>query len=54
MKYKILLISEKDLVSQLEIQSKMGFEICEFLDKVTPNASSDFSGWKILFRSIRK
>lgn len=50
MKYKILVINEKQLVEELEKQAKFGFEIVEILGQQLPNASSDVTTYKILFR----
>lgn len=51
MKYKLLTVLDKDLVKELDSQSKTGFEVVEFLEKVNPSASSDFVGWRILLRN---
>lgn len=48
MKYKELTIKAVDLVIELEQQAKLGFEVLEFLYRLTPNADSDFNGWKVL------
>lgn len=53
-KFKILSIDERYLENELESQYKIGFEPLEFLYKINPSSNSDFNGWKILFRSIRK
>ena len=50
MKYKLLHVADKDLVSTLEKEHKSGYELVEILEKILPNASSDFVGWRILLR----
>lgn len=54
MKYKLITIADKDLVPELEKLSRMGFDLVEILEKVLPNASSDFVGWRVLLRSVKK
>lgn len=49
MKYKLLTIADKDLVTTYEREGKLGYEFLHILDKITPNASSDFVGWRMMF-----
>jgi hypothetical protein len=50
MKYKLLIINDKDLVLELERQAKLGFDFVEILEKNVPNSSSDITSYKILLR----
>jgi hypothetical protein len=54
MKYKVLVINDKILVEELERQAKAGFEFCCLLEKNSPNASSDVTAYKILFKGIKR
>ena len=49
MKYKLLIIADKDLVTTLEKEFKLGFEYLFTLEKIIPSASSDFVGWRMMF-----
>jgi hypothetical protein len=51
MKYKLLTIADKDLTKTLEAEAKGGFEFLTILEKITPSASSDFVGWRVLLRT---
>lgn len=52
--YKLLTISDNSLVLELDKEEKLGFELYNILERVLPSASSDFCGYKILFRRIKK
>lgn len=54
LRYKLLIVSENNLVAELDGQVKLGFELFSILDKINPDSSSDFSGYKILLRSIKR
>ena len=54
MKYKILDITENDLIKELESQAKLNYEPVRWLKETLPNAYSSFIVYKILFRSVRK
>lgn len=54
MKYKILTIADKDLVDFLNKEHKNGYEPMQWIDKIIPNATSDFVGWRILFSKVKQ
>jgi hypothetical protein len=53
MKYQILTISDITLAAELERAARQGFEFVTILEKILPNASSDFVGWRVLLRSVK-
>lgn len=54
MKYRLLIINEKELESDLEFQASQGYQVVEFLKEYGPNASSDITAWKVLLAQHEK
>ena len=49
-RFKLLVIIEKNLIVELESQAKEGYEVVEILNKQGPGPYSDDTSYKILLR----